>query len=100
MYRIVQYVECPKTNFSIEPVPLRKSWFWDTQHTKPFTIQIVNINSILDGTFASISYNSADLNIIAIIDANFSQVNRDIVYYVVYTDKIKPFNMNIVRVKK
>lgn len=60
----------------------------------------ININSILDGTIASLSFNGADLQVIGIIDASFSQINRDIVYYVVYTDKIKPFNMTIVRVKK
>lgn len=60
----------------------------------------LNVNSIVDGTISSISFNGADLQVIAVIDANFSRVNGDIVYYVVYADKIKPFNMNIVRVKK
>ena len=59
----------------------------------------INISSVLDATIATLSFNGANLQIIAVIDATFSQVNRDVVYYVVYTDKIKPFNMTIVRVK-
>ena len=59
----------------------------------------INISSILDATITTLSFNGADLQIIAVIDASFSQVNQDIVYYVVYTNKIKPFNMTIARVK-
>jgi len=55
------------------------------------------INFIANPT--NISFNSADFEIIAAFQANFSQVNGDVVYYIVYTDKVKSFNMNILRVK-
>jgi hypothetical protein len=57
------------------------------------------INFLLEPVLSNTSFNSADLEIVMAFQSNFSQVNGDIVYYIVYTDKIKPFNMTIARVK-
>jgi hypothetical protein len=46
-----------------------------------------------------VSFNSADLNVVAAFQSNFSISNPDFVYYIVYTEKVKPFNLTIVRVK-
>jgi len=53
----------------------------------------------LDPVLSSTAFVSADLQIIMALKADFSRSNGDIVYYVVYTDKIKPFNLTIARVK-
>ena len=53
----------------------------------------------IDTNLSNTAFVSANLDIVTILQANFSQKNGDIVYYVVYTDKIKPFNLTIARVK-
>lgn len=56
---------------------------------------IFRVDPILSNT----SFVSANLEIITMLQADFSRKNGDIVYYIVYTDKIKPFNLTIARVK-
>lgn len=45
------------------------------------------------------SNNSANFEVVALLAANLSQMNGDIVYYIVYTDKVKSFNLTIARTK-
>ena len=59
----------------------------------------LNIEFSVDANPANISFNSVNFEIIATLQSNFSQVNRDIVYYVLYREKNKPFTLNIARVK-
>jgi hypothetical protein len=54
-----------------------------------------NFESLLTAKF----FESANFEVVAVLSSNISQINRDIVYYVVYTDKVQPFNMFIARVK-
>lgn len=48
---------------------------------------------------STVSFNSSNFQIVGILSGNISQVNRDIVYYMLYMDKIKPFNLYIAKVK-
>ena len=66
---------------------------------KTYAASDINILFNIDPVLSNTAFVSANLEILTILQADFSRVNGDIVYYVVYTDKIKPFNLTIARVK-
>ena len=59
----------------------------------------LDANSNVDALIGAIYYNQADFNVYAVITSNLSQVNRDIVYYILTINREDSYVFNILRVK-
>lgn len=70
-----------------------------SQYIKSHIDLNLNIKSELTLVPSIKFFDSSNFEVVAILSGNISQVNRDIVYYILYVDKIRPFNLYIAKVK-
>lgn len=79
-------------------LPINSTFELD-QYIKSYIDLNLDAQSNLIFNPSTVSFNSSNFQIVGILSGNISQVNRDIVYYMLYMDKIKPFNLYIAKVK-
>jgi hypothetical protein len=58
-----------------------------------------DVSTSLQSSLGIRYFNNIEFEIVGVLSANLSQRNRDIVYYVMYTQKSQPFNLYIARVQ-